>query len=78
MQNTNNSQVKERRVLETTQHPSGLTLYHKRSLKDDDFHPEEWWKYQLIDDHWPKPNEKVKVISDRKWADGYVPYKPLT
>jgi len=42
-----------------------LTLYHKRDLKDDDFHPEERRKYQLVDDHWPKPGEKVKVISDK-------------
>ena len=78
MQNTNIGLVETRRIREGAQFPSGLTLYHKRETADDDHHPEERRKYQLVDDHWPKPNEPVKVISDKPRGDGYVPHKPLT
>jgi hypothetical protein len=56
---------------------SDLTLYHKHDSADDDFHPEERRKYQLVDDHWPRPKEDVKVISDKKRGSFYTPHKPL-
>ena len=77
IQNENVPKVETRRKWEHAAHPSGLTLYKKRDIADDDFHPEERRKYQLVDDHWPKPKEEVKVISDRPRDDGYIPHKPL-
>ena len=64
IQNSNNQEVYERRVREAVVHPSDITIYEKRTHEDDDFHPQERRKYQLVDDHWPKPKEKVKVIAD--------------
>ena len=31
----------------------------------------------MIDDHWPRPKEDVKIINDKRKRDGYTPRKPL-